>query len=225
MPACLTCTACLTLPHAMKYKQNSNWDQWGGLFKSQSRQTFTCGNYPWIIIEQQQLTLAEKPSQEDLLAPLSTSGLFTETTQVLTASEPHTPSQLWEMKLYKKKRLDSSSPALQPAATSKEETPLPSLTWTTKRGKQKNRTRYTGLAFVHRRVCTLGLMPEGPLFSWDAAGSLLQAQRRQESVLHLFHGVTCCNPDKIHIRVHSGTHTHMRWDSFKFSSTAMLLEF
>lgn len=176
----------------MNYKQNSNWDGGGGLFKSQSRQIFTCGNYSWILIEQQQLTLAEKPSEEDLPAHLLTSGLFS--AKVLTKSEPwfaYTTSALRHEALQRPK---SSRPALQPAAPSKKGTPLPSLTWATKREKQKNRTSSTGSAFVCRRVHTLCLMPGVPLCSWDATRSLLQAQRRQESLIHLHHCLTCHNP-------------------------------
>lgn len=170
-------------------------------------------------------TYTEKPSQVGLLAPLSTSGLFTETTCPGSIRSSYTISALRDEALQETKtRQQQPSSAASSPIQGGDSFAIPNLN--NQKREVKNRTSYTGLAFVHRRVCTPGLMPGAPLFSWDATGSLLQAQRRQESVFYLPHGVTCCNPDKIHIRVHSGTHTHnMRWDSFKFSSTAMSLEF
>lgn len=73
-----------------------------------------------------------------------------------------------------------------------------------------------------------GLHPEcnawSPTMALDATRSTRQAWYRQESVSYLPHGPTCHNAVKLHIRACSSTHIHnMRWDSFKFSSTAMLL--
>lgn len=44
------------------------------------------------------------------------------------------------------------------------------------------------------------------------------------TVFHLLHGLTCHSPALFHIRIHDSTHFHNTgWDSFKFSSTVMLL--